>query len=168
VDFLPAETAAGSYASFRGSFTVPDSVHAVLAARIDLLGAAEKSALQAAAVIARVFWAGAVYELVEAEPDLRVLEERDFVRRRPGSSMGGEREYAIKHALTHDVAYASLPKAQRARMHSAFAAWLERIGQGRDDLAPLLAHHYGSSPGPMSSPAAGSRRPPRSRRAGRF
>jgi hypothetical protein len=116
----------------------------------------------------RVIWAGAVYELVEAEPDLRVLEERDFVRRRPGSSMGREPEYAIKHALTHELAYASLPKAQRARMQSAFAAWLERIGQGRDGLAPLLAHHYGSSPGPMSSPAAGSRRPPRSRRAGRF
>jgi len=123
-------------------FTVPDSVHAVLAARIDLLGAAEKSALQAAAVIGRVFWAGAVYELVEAEPDLRVLEERDFVLRRAGSSMAGEREFAIKHALTREVAYASLPKARRAHMHASFAAWLERIGPGRDDLAPLLAHHY--------------------------
>jgi hypothetical protein len=123
-------------------FTVPDSVHAVLAARIDLLGAAEKSALQAAAVIGRVFWTGPVYELVEAKPDLRVLEDRDFVRRRAGSSMAGEREYVIKHALTREVAYESLPRARRARMHAAFAAWLERRGQGRDDLASLLAHHY--------------------------
>jgi len=42
-------------------FRVPDSVHAVLAARIDLLPQAEKSALQAASVIGRVFWSGPVY-----------------------------------------------------------------------------------------------------------
>ena len=123
-------------------FTVPDSVHAVLAARIDLLEAAEKAALQAAAVIGRVFWTGPVYELVEARPDLRVLEDRDFVRRREGSTMAGEREYVIKHALTREVAYESLPRARRAPMHAAFAAWLERREPGRDDLASLLAHHY--------------------------
>jgi hypothetical protein len=133
---------------------VPDSIHAVLAARIDLLGAAEKSALQAAAVIGRIFWAGPVYELVEAEPDLRVLEDRDLVRRRAGSSMGGEREYAIKHALTREVAYASLAKARRARMHAAFAAWLERKGEGRDDLASFLAHHYAEAVRPEDSDLA--------------
>jgi class 3 adenylate cyclase/tetratricopeptide (TPR) repeat protein len=122
-------------------FAVPDSVHAVLAARIDLLEPAEKAALQAAAVIGRVFWAGPIYELVEAEPDLRVLEERDLIRRRGGSSMSGEREYAIKHALTREVAYGSLPKAQRARLHASFAEWLERLGD-RDELAAFLAHHY--------------------------
>lgn len=110
-------------------FRIPDSVQAVLAARIDLLEPAEKEALQAAAVIGRVFWPGPVYELVGGEPDLRVLEERDFVRRRSGSSMAGEREYAIKHTLTREVAYASLPKARRARLHAAFAAWLERLGE---------------------------------------
>jgi class 3 adenylate cyclase len=125
-----------------GEFAVPDSVHAVLAARIDLLGAAEKSALQAAAVIGRVFWTGPVYELVEAKPDLRVLEDRDFIRRRAGSSMAGEREYVIKHALTREVAYDSIPRARRAPMHAAFAAWLERREPGRDDLASLLAHHF--------------------------
>jgi class 3 adenylate cyclase len=112
-------------------FAVPDSVQAVLAARIDLLGAAEKSALQAASVIGRVFWTGPVYELVEAKPDLRVLEDRDLVRRRAGSSMAGEREYVIKHALTREVAYESLPRARRPRMHSVFAAWLERRAPGR-------------------------------------
>jgi class 3 adenylate cyclase len=123
-------------------FAVPDSVQAVLAARIDLLGAAEKSALQAASVIGRVFWTGPVYELVEAKPDLRVLEDRDLVRRRAGSSMAGEREYVIKHALTREVAYESLPRARRPRMHAAFSAWLERRAPGRDDLASLIAHHY--------------------------
>jgi len=124
-------------------FAVPDTVQAVVAARVDLLEPDEKQALQAASVIGRIFWAGPVYELVQgAEPDLRILEERDFIRRRPGSSIAGDREYAIKHALTREVAYASLPKSRRAQLHAAFAQWLERTGEGRDEYAPLLAHHY--------------------------
>src|ERR671931_597619 len=131
-----------------------DSLHAVLAARIDLLEPAEKAALQDAAVIGRVFWAGPVYELVEAKPDLRVLEDRDFIRRRAGSSMAGEREYVIKHALTREVAYESLPRARRARMHAAFAGWLERAGPARDDLASLLAHHYAEAVRPEDADLA--------------
>ena len=124
-------------------FEMPDSVQAVLAARVDLLGEAEKAALQAAAVIGRIFWTGPVYELVTGlKPDLRVLEDRDFIRRRTGSSLAGEPEYAFKHALTREVAYAGLPKARRARMHAAFADWIARVGGGRDEHAPLLAHHY--------------------------
>jgi class 3 adenylate cyclase len=124
-------------------FHVPDTVQAVLSARIDLLPPAEKAALQAASVIGRVFWTAPVYELAEGFfPDLDLLEERDFVRRRSGSSLVGEREYVIKHALTREVAYASLPKAKRAQLHAAFATWLERTGEGRDEHASLLAHHY--------------------------
>ena len=126
-----------------GGLGVPDTVQAVVAARIDLLDAADKAALQAASLIGRIFWSGPVYELLEGlEPDLHVLEERDFIRRRHGSAVEGEREYAIKHAVTREVAYASIPKAKRARLHAAFAAWLERFGGGRDEHAPLLAHHY--------------------------
>jgi class 3 adenylate cyclase/tetratricopeptide (TPR) repeat protein len=123
-------------------FEVPDTVQAVLAARIDLLPVAEKAALQAAAVIGRIFWTGPIYELVGGAPDFDLLVERDFVRRRAGSSLTGEREYAIKHALTREVAYASLPKARRAQLHAAFAHWLERSGEGNDERAGLLAHHY--------------------------
>ncbi len=127
-------------------FEIPDSVQAVLAARIDLLGEAEKAALQAAAVIGRVFWTGPVYELVEGlEPDLRVLESRDLIRRRQGSSLEGEVEYVFKHALTREVAYGGLTKVRRARLHAGFAEWIERFGEGRDEHAPLLAHHYAES-----------------------
>jgi class 3 adenylate cyclase len=124
-------------------FEIPDSVQAVLAARIDLLAEAEKAALQAAAVIGRVFWTGPVYELVaDLAPDLHLLETRDFIRQRTGSSLAGEVEYAFKHALTREVAYGSLTKARRAELHTQFADWLERLGEGRDEHAPLLAHHY--------------------------
>ncbi len=142
-DVLHRSADGWSFGELPPGFDVPDSVKAVLAARIDLLPAAEKSALQAASVIGRVFWTGPVYELVEgAQPDFGLLEERDFVRRRQGSSLAGEREYVIKHALTREVAYASLPKAVRGHRHAAFADWLERQGEGREEHAPLLAYHY--------------------------
>ncbi|CAN5717207.1 AAA family ATPase [soil metagenome] len=132
-----------SFGELPPGFSVPDSVQAVLAARIDLLPPAEKAALQAASVIGRVFWTGPVHELVDtASPDFGVLEERDFVRRRSGSSIAGEREYVIKHALTREVAYGTLPKAKRAPLHTGFAAWLERVSDGDDEHASMLAHHY--------------------------
>ena len=136
-------------------FEVPDTVRSVLAARIDLLGPAEKAALQAAAVIGRVFWSGPLYELLpELEPELRVLEERDFIRRRAGSSIVGEQEYAIKHALTAEVAYESLPKAARAGLHAEFAAWLERGDEVREQQASLIAHHYAEAVRPEDADLA--------------
>ena len=92
---------------------LPDTVQAVLAARIDALPATERAALQAAAVIGRTFWPSAVRELVGDEPDFAVLEQRDFVHRRPGSSLEGDRELVIKHALTREVALGSLSRRER-------------------------------------------------------
>jgi hypothetical protein len=141
-------------------FDVPDTVRSVLAARIDLLGPAEKAALQAATVIGRVFWSGPLYELVpDLEPDLRVLEERDFIRRRSGSSIPGEQEYAIKHALTAEVAYESLPKAARARLHAAFADWLVRSDEAREQHVSLIAHHLAEAARPEDADLAWSGEP---------
>ena len=124
-------------------FALPDSVHALLAARIDLLPPLEKAALQAGAVIGHVFWARPVCALLEGpEPDFGILEKRVFTYRRQPSSLAGETEYAIKHALTREVAYGSIPKGKRARLHLAFAEWLEQLGEGRDEHAAVLAHHY--------------------------
>ena len=128
---------------FPDGFLLPDTVQAVVAARIDLLAPAEKEALQAASVIGRTFWSGPVYELCpDVDPDLRELEQRDFVRLRLDSSIEGEREYVIKHAVTSEVAYATIPKARRAHLHAAFADWVEQFAGSRDEYAPILAHHY--------------------------
>jgi class 3 adenylate cyclase len=124
-------------------FSVPDSVHAVLAARIDGLPPLEKAALQAAAVVGRTIWPGAVVHLLGGErPDFRLLEERDLIRPDTGSSLTGEPEYAFKHALTLDVAYSSIPKTRRGGLHAALAGWLEAGELGKEDHAPLLAYHY--------------------------
>ena len=68
--------------------------------------------------------------------------------------MAGEREYVIKHALTREVAYESIPRARRARLHAAFAAWLEQREPGRDDLASLLARHYAEAARPEDADLA--------------
>src|SRR4029450_11499325 len=47
----------------------------------------------------------------------------------------GGREYAFRHSVTREVAYGSLPKARRARLHAAFATWLQRVGGGRGGAA---------------------------------
>jgi len=141
-------------------FSVPDSVHAVLAARMDRLPAREKAALQAASVVGRIFWDGPVIHLLDGEePDLGLLEERDFIRRRGGSSMAGEREYAIKHALTREVAYAGIPKARRGRLHAAFADWLTATDRAKDEHASLLAYHYAEAVRPEDADLAWAGRP---------
>ena len=74
-----------SFGELPPGFSVPDTVQAVLAARIDLLPRAEKAALQTAAVIGRVFWSGPVRGLAEdADPDFGLLEKRNFVLRHVG------------------------------------------------------------------------------------
>jgi hypothetical protein len=113
---------------------VPESLQGLLAARIDLLPPAAKHALQAAAVIGRSFSTGGLSTLVGSTGEVRTLVERGFVR-------ATEPELVFKHALTREVAYGSLPKAERARSHAAYAEWLEGV-DARDPRAGTLAYHY--------------------------
>ena len=128
--------------------TIPDTVQAVLAARIDLLDLDEKRALQAAAVVGRVFWPAPIARYLESTPArtaelLRGLESRDLVIARLGSTMAGEPEHIFKHALVRDVAYESIPKRDRAMAHLEVARWIEETaGARRLEIVELLAHHY--------------------------
>jgi class 3 adenylate cyclase/tetratricopeptide (TPR) repeat protein len=125
---------------------IPDSVHALLSARVDALAPVERRALQEAAVIGRTFWAAPVEAAAGAEDvagALVSLERKGLVFARPTSSLAGQSEYVFKHALVRDVAYASLAKARRARAHAGVAAWLEQLaGDRADEFAELIAHHY--------------------------
>src|SRR5437588_5023181 len=125
---------------------LPDTVLAVLGARIDALPSAQKRALQEAAVIGRVFWEEPVRQASsdsEVTASLLALEAKGLVSVRPTSSIAGQLEFIFKHALVRDVAYASLPRIRRARAHAEAAHWLEEIaGHGSEELAELIAHHY--------------------------
>src|SRR5205809_2663778 len=125
---------------------LPDTVLAVLGARIDALPAAHKRALQEAAVIGRVFWEAPVRRAT-ADPDvtssLLALEAKGLASVRPTSAIGGELEFIFKHALVWDVAYAGLPRIRRARSHAVAAHWLAQIaGDRSEELAELTARAH--------------------------
>ena len=108
----------------------PDSVQALIAARLDTLSADTKSMLADAAVVGKVFWAGAVAQMGDRDPTevtetLRELSRKELVRPVRRSSMQGEVEYGFWHVLARDVAYAQLPRAARASRHIAAARWIE-------------------------------------------
>jgi class 3 adenylate cyclase/tetratricopeptide (TPR) repeat protein len=127
---------------------VPESVHALIAARLDTLPPERKSLLQDAAVIGKVFWAGALVEMGGLDPravreGLHELARKELLRPARRPSIEGETEYAFWHLLIRDVAYGQIPRAARAVKHRAAAEWIERIaGERVADSAELLAYHY--------------------------
>jgi predicted ATPase len=127
---------------------VPDSVQALIAARLDTLSAERKSLLQDAAVMGKVFWAGALAEMGDREPReveqaLHELSRKELVRPARTSSMEGEAEYGFWHLLVREVCYQQIPRTSRAARHRAAAAWIERkAGERVEDLSDVLAHHY--------------------------
>ncbi|SCL69040.1 Double zinc ribbon [Micromonospora citrea] len=126
---------------------MPESVHAVIANRIDLLDATERTVLLAAAVVGVQFWPGAVAAALgqpveSVERALRRLEQRDFVHEQAASTMAGQPEYRFRHVLVRDVCYQRLPRTERVARHERTAQWLDTLSQSRDtDLAEVLAHH---------------------------
>jgi class 3 adenylate cyclase len=126
-----------------GRAPIPDTIQALIAARIDGLPPEAKVVLQRAAVIGRVFWRGAVAQLSGEIGDvnevLDALLLRDFVHRETRSSISGEQAFRFKHILIREIAYSGLTKSDRAELHAAFAAWLH--GRGVEELVEIRAHH---------------------------
>jgi class 3 adenylate cyclase/predicted ATPase len=126
---------------------MPENVQAVIAHRLDLLDRPDRAVLQAAAVVGRDFWPGAVAAAVDRPEDavgwaLRRLEQRDLIQEMPNSTMAGQREYRFRHVLVRDVCYQRLPRAERVARHQRTADWLEAASGGRQtDLAEVLANH---------------------------
>jgi len=122
---------------------IPDTLQALIAARIDRLAPEAKALLQRAAVIGRTFWEGALQRL---SPELESLDEplddlrlREFVLDEERSSIRGEKAYKFKHVLIREVAYSGLSKSARAEHHARFAEWLkERAGE---ELLEIRAFH---------------------------
>jgi class 3 adenylate cyclase/tetratricopeptide (TPR) repeat protein len=146
---------------------IPDTLQALIAARIDRLPPPEKTLLQRASVVGRIFWRGALAHLT---PDVDGLDAhlddlllRDFVLREARSSISGETAYRFKHVLIREVAYAGLAKNARAQHHARFAEWLsERAGEELleirayhlDQAAQLLAELDGAPPPELAREAA--------------
>jgi tetratricopeptide (TPR) repeat protein len=129
-----------------GDVPIPDSVQAIIAARLDALSPGEKEAVMDAAVLGRHFWPSAVAALsgrdtAEVEALVRILERKELVRRRGTAAFAEPVRYAFRHALVRDVAYRQIPRSRRGDKHVLAAQWIEALGRP-DDYAELLAHHY--------------------------
>jgi tetratricopeptide (TPR) repeat protein len=128
---------------------LPETVHAIIDARIDRLAPEQKRLLRDAAVIGKVFWAGALEAIgrvsgQRADEWLYGLERSEFIHRARRPSIAGDREYAFRHDLLRDVAYGGITRAARAETHRLTAEWIESLGHA-EDHAELLAHHYVAS-----------------------
>ncbi len=138
-----------SQSALPGDLAVPDTLHGVIAARLDLLDPDEKTVLQAASVVGRVFWSAALAEAtgmsVEAlRTHLRNLANRELIRPVREPSMIGQEEWTFTHALVNDVAYGQIPRGDRGRNHLSVIGWVEGVsGERMGEVAELLAHHYG-------------------------
>jgi class 3 adenylate cyclase len=126
---------------------VPPTLTGVLQARLDGLPAAERLTLQEASVIGQFFWDLALLALdAQADTTLPRLVQRELAVPRPGTAADGLREYAFKHAILHQVTYATVLKRQRLVLHGHLAAWLAAQSQSNSaragDFLGLTAQHF--------------------------
>jgi class 3 adenylate cyclase len=121
--------------------SVPPSVEALLASRLDRLDPEERGVLERAAVAGREFARAAVFhltppdEVAGADGRLRGLVRRGLIH-----SVRTEREdgFRFHHVLIRDVAYAGITKESRGDLHERFGAWLEQRG---DDFEEIVGYH---------------------------
>jgi class 3 adenylate cyclase/tetratricopeptide (TPR) repeat protein len=126
---------------------VPETLHALIAARLDGLSAEERRLLQNGSVLGKTFTARALAELAEtSEPELQPLlsslvrKEVLGVQSDPRSPEHGQ--YGFLQDLVRHVAYETLSKRERKSRHLAAAEHLERAFTEVDEVAEVLASHY--------------------------
>ncbi len=127
-----------------GEVIVPPTLQALLAARLDQLGAAERSVLERGAIEGEIFHRGAVQALAAAEtqvtPHLAALVRKELIT--PDKpQLAREDGFRFRHLLIRDAAYEGLPKSTRADLHERFASWLEQHGTELVELDEVLGYH---------------------------
>ena len=125
---------------------VPDTIHGLLLARLDRLPPATRDLLQVASVIGRQFELDSLTALSQRLPrqlmldllnDLTTADMTRLVTADP------EWIYLFQHAMTHEVAYESLPFARRQELHALVADWIrERHEDNLRPYHPILAFHF--------------------------
>jgi class 3 adenylate cyclase/tetratricopeptide (TPR) repeat protein len=131
--------------------SIPPTLAGVLQARLDRLDSLERTALQRASIVGRVFWNTAIEVLspdLQTEPErlqasLAVLQAKELIFPSPVSTFSGTQEYSFKHALLRDVTYETVLKRQRAQYHARVAEWLSAAsGERRGEYLPVIADHF--------------------------
>lgn len=127
--------------------SVPPTVSALVAARLDHLEPSERDLVGRASVVGKVFQRSAVAELSppERRPELgarlMALVRKELARQDRSDAVGDE-AFRFRHILVRDAAYGALPKEQRADLHARFADWLERVAADRlPEYQEVIAYH---------------------------
>ncbi|MFT3774521.1 MAG: protein kinase [Minicystis sp.] len=129
----------------QGGGALPETVIAMVQARLAVLDAEARRILRAASVFGDVLWPGGVAALIGASaawslgPWLDALTAQEILVRRPGSRFEGEPELSFRHALLREGAYAMLTDEDRTLGHRLAGEWLEQ--RGEPDPA-VLAEHF--------------------------
>jgi predicted ATPase len=127
--------------------TVPPTIQALLAARLDALPREERAVLEPAAVVGTIFPQDAVRELApepvrEAVPaHLAALGRKSFVKPAP-EERRFEDAWRFQHVLIRETAYDALLKRARARLHEQFVGWADRVNGDRAmEYEEILGYH---------------------------
>ena len=124
--------------------SVPPTISALLAARLDMLPADQRRVLDAASVMGQVFYPDAVRALTSdpavVEPAMRALVRKQFVRSER-SDLPNSEALTFRHLLIRDAAYDAIPKAVRADLHERFAGWLDRTTGLLGDQDEIVGYH---------------------------
>jgi DNA-binding SARP family transcriptional activator len=129
--------------ALEGETSVPDSIHALLSARLDRLPEAERQVAQAAAVYGQTFPTEVLHSIVEVDVRraLVTLARRDLVEPEAPDVFGDE-VWGFRHALVRDEAYAGIPKRRRAALHQQIAAIVaDRAGRSGVEADELIGYH---------------------------
>jgi tetratricopeptide (TPR) repeat protein len=126
---------------------LPDTIEDLIMARVERLAEEPRGVLRVAGVIGREFTRSVLDRVAPSSIDvdgaLRALSAAGLIHER---RLFPEVEHAFKHALTHEVAYASVPAAERRVLHRRIAESVEALHPDRlTEMAPLLARHYSAA-----------------------
>jgi len=123
---------------------VPPTIQALLAARLDQLGADERACIEAAAVEGQVFHEGSVAQhapRTAVSNALAGLVRKELIRPEP-PVFSGERAFRFRHLLIRDAAYESIPKESRATLHEEHVTWLEaKVGERAVEFDEIVGYH---------------------------
>ena len=130
-----------------GRLSIPPSIQALLAARLDSLIEQERAVLERGAVVGQVFPADAVAAMSSNPLRLRIGATLDALQRRrlirpDDASLLDDPAFAFVHLLVRDAAYAGMLRRLRAELHERFADWLiVRVGDRLSEFQEIVGYH---------------------------
>ncbi|MGE5461643.1 MAG: ATP-binding protein, partial [Solirubrobacterales bacterium] len=126
---------------------IPETLHALIAARLDGLAPAERSLVQNASVLGKTFFKSGLVSVSglgtdELEPILAGLTRKEILSLQADPRSPERGQYAFLQDVLRTVAYETLSKRERKAKHLAAAAFLEEAFEDEDEVAEVVSSHY--------------------------